>query len=141
MKLTWDQKRAQHSWQKIQEMKRWSKQGEKERQSADDYATYVANLPAAILTNGLGPACVQLQAATKKKVDDPHDLLYQHLQEWLCQENTPYAPYAGASDLIEAIVENPRQKYIWAVKESLAWLKWHKKFAIAQLKIRNEEDE
>lgn len=45
MTLTWNQRRAQHSWQKIQEMKKWSEQGEKEKQDADDYATYVANLP------------------------------------------------------------------------------------------------
>lgn len=129
---TWDQLRAQDAWRKTQEIKdRYPKQ-------ADDYASYVINMPATILINGLGQAVTQLLAAAKRQEkyeQDPHYLLYIHIQSWLCSEENR-APYPAESDLIEAIIHSDRQMYKKAVKETLAWLNWHKKFASAHLKER-----
>lgn len=131
-KQTWDQLRAQDAWRKTQEIKNQSPK------KADDYATYVTTMPAAILINGLGQAVTQLFAAAKRQEkyeEDPHYLLYLHIQSWLCSTEKR-APYPEGSDLIEAIIHSDRQLYIKATKEALAWLNWHKKFASAHLKER-----
>lgn len=134
-KPIWDHQRMMHSWKKIQEMKK-----NYHPKIGDDYASYVTSLPASILMNGLGQALVQLRVAAKQKEDDPHELLYRHVQEWLCQD-IPQTPYPGSQDLIEAIMSHDRKKYNWAIQETMAWLKWHKKFANTYLKIRKEESE
>lgn len=132
-KLTWDHQRMMHSWEKIKEMKKGH-----DSDVGDDYATYVTQLPAAILMNGLGQALAQLRAAAKQQENEPHELLYQHIQEWLCQD-IPQTPYPQSDNLIEEIMKHDRKIYNWAVHETLAWLKWHKKFAATYLKKRKEE--
>jgi CRISPR-associated protein Cmr5 len=129
---TWDQLRAQDAWHKTQEIK------SSFPKKADDYASYVTSMPAAILINGLGQAVTQLLAAAKRQEnyqEDAHYLLYIHIQSWLCGEEKR-SPYLVGSDLIEAIIHSDQQQYKKATKETLAWLNWHKKFASAHLKER-----
>jgi CRISPR-associated protein Cmr5 len=131
-KHTWDQVRAQDAWRKTQEIK------SSYPKKADDYATYVTNMPASILINGLGQAVAQLLAAAKRQEnfkEDAHYLLYLHTQSWLCGEEKR-SPYPAGTDLVEAIIHSDRQRYQKATKEILAWLNWHKKFASAHLKER-----
>lgn len=142
---TWDHQRMRHSWEIVQEMKKkyGRKEGDNNKESGkvgDDYATYVTQLPAAILMNGFGQALAQLRAAAKQKEEDPHELLYRHVQDWLCQD-APQAPYRGEKDLLAAIMTHDRKRYNWAVHETMTWLKWHKKFSDTYLKIRKEESE
>lgn len=132
-KPAWDHQRAAHAWGKIKEMQQL------QPRVRDAYASYVVSLPAAILMNGLGQALAQLKAAAKPMENEPHELLYQHMQDWLCQD-VPQAPYPSALDLIEAIMKHDRKTYNWAVQEGLFWLKWHKKLAVSHLKIREEQD-
>lgn len=132
-KQTWDHQRAIHAWSKVKEMKKFKPE------VGDDYASYVASLPASILMNGLGQALAQLKVAAKQQENEPHELLYQHIQDWLCQD-IPQTPYPRSLDLIEAVMIHDRKKYNWAVQEVLAWLKWHKKFTTAHLKIREDVD-
>ncbi|KKM12002.1 CRISPR-associated protein Cmr5 [Clostridiales bacterium PH28_bin88] len=110
----------------------------KEMESQDDdqqekYVSYVNGLPATILINGLGQAAATLLSAAKGIKSDPHYFLYRHLQLWLCREEKE-APYAGAGDLMQAIVDGERGTYQRAQVEALAWLEWVKKFANAYLK-------
>lgn len=125
---TLDQKRAAHSLSKVREI-----QAKLSEQEADDYAGYVVRLPADILSSGLGQALAQLQAVAKQNHNDPHYLVYHHLQTWLCR-NEPEAPYPGAKDLLEALMTHDRFQYQWALNEAMAWLEWHKKLAVAYLK-------
>jgi len=133
-KQTWDHQRMKYARDKTMEMKKY------DPQVGDDYASYVNSLPAEILINGLGLALAQLRAAAKQQENDPHELLYQHVQGWLCQD-VPQTPYPKSMDLLEAIMKYDRRRYEWAIQETLAWLNWHKKFVNAYLKIRKEEDE
>ncbi|SEN68942.1 type III-B CRISPR module-associated protein Cmr5 [Lihuaxuella thermophila] len=139
MDHTLDQKRAMHSLERVKEIeKKHKNQGN--GQFADDYAGYVVRLPADILSNGLGQALAQLLAAAKDKKEDPHRLVYQDLQSWLCRDDEK-APYPGAADLLEAIVSNDRRRYQWALAEALAWLEWHKKLSVAYLKKSEGESQ
>lgn len=132
-RTAWDHQRMIHSWEKIKAI-----QKEYDPSIGDDYATYVTQLPAAILINGLGQALAHLRAAAKQNKNDPHELLYQHIRDWLCQD-LPHVPYPKSQDLIEAIMHHDRKRYNWAVQEAMAWLRWHKKFADTYLKIRKGE--
>ena len=96
------------------------------------YVSYVASLPAAIITNGLGQACATLLAAAKGKLQDPHRILYENLQSWLCRDATD-APY-GPGDLMHNITTQSRGMYLRAQVEALEWLEWHKKLATAYLR-------
>jgi len=96
------------------------------------YVSYVKGLPATILTNGLGQAAATLCAAAKGKHEDAHYVLYEHLSSWLCRDDDD-APYRGADNLLEGITNREEDDYIRAQAESLAYLEWLKKFAVAFL--------
>jgi len=109
----------------------------------DKYAGYVESLPATILNCGLGQAAAALLAAAKKKdgkfEKDPHYVLYEDLQSWLCRHASA-APYQGTDKLMEAITAGDRRSYIQARAEALKWLEWHKKLAVAYLKKQKAGD-
>lgn len=150
--LTLDQQRAKHSLQKINQIRAKIEEEQKSKieeqestekkktmvQKGDEYASYVVRLPVDILTNGLGQALAQLLAAAKDQQEEPHRWLYQDLQDWLCRSD-PLAPYPNEKDLLEAIVTYDRKKYQQALSEAMAWLKWHTKIAVAQLKKTEDE--
>lgn len=136
---TMDQRRAEDSLGKIKRLQ----DGDHSSKELDSYADYVENLPASILTNGLGQSLAQLLAAAKrgKKKDDPHYWLYQDLQEWLCRDDSQ-APYSKPEDrdILQAITRSGRNHYMQAQAEALAWLEWHKKLAVAYLKQPEGEE-
>jgi CRISPR-associated protein Cmr5 len=90
-----------------------------------EYKSYASALPAMIHINGLAQA-----AAFYKSKGDTHDMLYQLLSDWLTKPNQPYA---GASDLIEAIVTKDMHQYRLAQAEAQALMDWVKKFAKAYM--------
>ena len=120
-----DQRRAAHALDRIR------KQQQNRNQS--DYLSYVKALPASILQNGLGQAMATVLAAASQDQNDPHRLLYQDVQDWLCREDED-AAYRGKPDLIEAIVGNDQQHYLRAQAEAQNYLGWLKKFAAAYLR-------
>lgn len=130
-----DQERAADSLEKV----KWIQKNCNE-EDQDSYADYVERLPATILMNGLGQALAQLLAAAKKNERDPHYLLYRDVQGWLCRDDHR-APYRNASDVLEAITQNDRDKYLQAQAEAMAWLEWHKKLAVAYLKKAGDKNE
>jgi CRISPR-associated protein Cmr5 len=132
MEQTLDQKRATDSLEKVKRVKENC-----DSDAADDYAGYVVRLAGAIRINGLGQALAQLLAAAKQDQNDPHLLVYQDLQQWLCR-NDSQAPYPNEPDLLEALVKRDRDTYQWALAEAMAWLEWHKKLAVAYLKKLEE---
>ncbi|WP_230467832.1 type III-B CRISPR module-associated protein Cmr5 [Lujinxingia vulgaris] len=102
------------------------------------YPSYVDGLPASIVMSGLGQACATLLAATRGKQNDPHRMLYDDLNAWMCQANT-YSPYANKRDLLTAITEGTQRDYVRAQAEALAYLVWLKKFSQAFLKNPDAE--
>lgn len=143
---TRDQRRAKHAWGKVDDFQKrineaQGEEQERERQKADDYASYVVGLVGSIRINGLGQALAQLRAAAKgetvqEKEEDPHMLLYRNVESWLCGEGSLFSK---ESDLLEKLIHSSSYQYFQAQGEALAWLEWHKKLAIAFLKQNSTE--
>lgn len=125
---TLEQERAADALKKVKTLLKQAETDKTKADSNDKYASYVKSLPATILMNGLGQAAATLMASNAGE----HKLLYQHLQGWLCR-NESSAPYPRTSDLLESITGNNREAYLRAQAEALAWLTWLKKFAVAYL--------
>ncbi len=120
-----DQRRAAHALSRVRKRQAHPKQS--------DYLAYVKALPASILQNGFGQAMATLRAAAKPgDGGDPHLLLYQDVQDWLCGDDED-APYRNTQELLEAIVGNDQRTYLRAHAEAQSYLGWLKKFAAAWL--------
>ncbi len=127
------QKRASDAYYKVNKIlenndQEWQKK----------YSSYAKSLPATIIMNGLGQAAATLLSSAKGDKSSAHHVLYEHLEDWLCNENAN-TPYKGSKDLMAAIINNDRYAYIKAQIEALAWLEWLKKFATAYLKQEGED--
>jgi CRISPR-associated protein Cmr5 len=113
---TLEQRRAQHAWEKAQAgLKSHGK----------DYANDAKGLPALIMNSGL----MQVLAFLHQK-GGRHELLGQHLREWLHQQcGTPrnFEPF------MQQLFEMQDARRFQAITvESLAWLKWLRQLASAQ---------
>jgi hypothetical protein len=73
------------------------------------------------------------EKAKNQQLEDPHMAIFNALQGWLCNNNTS-SPYPAGANLLEAIIKGDRKSYQHAQAESLAYLEWYKKFAVAFLK-------
>lgn len=140
MSNTLDQQRAAYSLKAVDEVKgkvEKKKKDPKWENKGDDYAGYVVNLAGAIRINGLGQALAQLRAAAKGQEEDPHEWLYQHISTWICDVHSQ-SPFKkrNQTDLLRALVneDTTRKEYQWAVVETMAFLEWHRKIAVAELK-------
>ncbi len=134
MNSTIEQDRAKHALAQIHSLLNFSEDWQ------GHYKSYVKGLPASILSNGLGQSLATLLSTAKGKREDAHYVLYQHVEKWLGRSD-PLAPYAGASDVIEAITSHDQRAYRAAQMETMAYLVWLKKFAAAFLLGGEEEDD
>ncbi|MEG6617612.1 type III-B CRISPR module-associated protein Cmr5 [Peptococcaceae bacterium 1198_IL3148] len=130
---TLDQKRAENALEIVNQLLEKANNNPSQQEWNDKYASYVKGLPATILMNGLGQAAATLLAAADGNKTDAHNVLYSHLQSWLCR-NDETAPYLGGKDLLSQITTKDRNSYLRAQAEALSWLTWLKKFAVAYLK-------
>jgi len=133
--VTLEQERARDALEKVTQ---FIEKTSDKRCVREKYVSYVRSLPATVLTNGLGQAVASLQSAAKGSHDDPHYILYRHLEAWLCRDHVQ-APYRRCKNLLDAITSHDCDTYILAQAEALAWLGWLKKFAVAY--IGTEESE
>jgi CRISPR-associated protein Cmr5 len=130
-KQTLQQQRAKHALEQIEVVKQ-AYQNNKEQREV--FVSTAKNMPASILINGLGQAAATLRAQAKnQQLEDPHMAIFNALQGWLCNNNTS-SPYPAGANLLEAIIKGDRKSYQHAQAESLAYLEWYKKFAVAFLK-------
>jgi CRISPR-associated protein Cmr5 len=120
---SFDLQRAEHALAAVERLR---------GKSIGHYVSHVRALPANILQNGLGQSLAMLRAAAKGKATDPHQQLYDQMQDWLCRDHKD-APYVGQPELIQAIVKGSESAYLYAHSEALAYLIWLKKFAVAFL--------
>lgn len=136
MQRSWEQMRAQDAFDKITRVS-YLQEAVQSR-----YVSYAKGLPASIISNGVGQAAATLQAAAsaKTKEEDPHMMLYRHLESWLCSQDER-APYPNQKNLMKAIVSGSQAQYRWAQQESMAWLVWIKKFAVAYLSSGDTREE
>lgn len=133
-----DQERAKNAWQVVRKLEKLAEEQPRQKDRNDLYASYVSGLPATIISCGIGQTAASLLAAAKG-TDSPHRMLYQHMEDWLCRDDTA-APYPNSQNLMDSIISNDREHYMLAQAEALAWLDWLKKFAVAYLK-KPEPDE
>lgn len=104
------------------------------------YVSYVAALPAAIVSNGLGQALAMLLAKDKGQQKSEHYLLYQHLTTWLSGQIKELASGAD-NDIISKLMQNDQRVYIRAQTEAMAYLHWLKMFARAYLKDSGKQEQ
>ncbi|MGI5859358.1 MAG: type III-B CRISPR module-associated protein Cmr5 [Tepidanaerobacteraceae bacterium] len=128
MKRNLEQKRAEYAFDTV---KKRLKDFEGESKKRERYLTRAKSLPATIIMCGLGQTAATLLSVGKGKNDNPDQMLYEDLKNWIC-DNKEGGTYQE-KDLIKAIVKNDRNKYIKAQAEALKLLEWLKKFATAYL--------
>ena len=90
-----------------------------------EFVSYASGFPMMIHTNGLGQA-VAFYAGKKEK--EEYEKLLTMLNSWLTSAGRPFA---GQTDLLDAITNNNMQTYMLAQAEAMAYLVWVKKFAKA----------
>jgi CRISPR-associated protein Cmr5 len=110
---------------------------------SDHYLHYVKSLPATIMKSGLLNAMAMEAAgiAQKKENGQAHKCLYGHVENWLLEgwETSPlkcrFPVTLQKGRLLEALLHSKtgERDYIRAQAESLAYLEWLKKFAVAFL--------
>ncbi len=113
-----EQERAKFAYEKVKSVKG--------KEFEEDYARYVKNAPALILTNGLGSTLAFYRSKKKKA----YDTLYDHLNEWLRKRRF----YDDNTDVLEWIMKTDSLQVFNATQEVLSLLNWMKKFAKAMLK-------
>ncbi len=101
-----------------------------QNQPQAEYLSAIKALPAAILQNGLGQTLASYRAAS---TDGPKQV-YEHLQSWLCSDNR-FTPFARDEHLLKALVSNDQNRYIAAQAETMAYARWLKKLAVAELSL------
>ena len=118
-----DMQRAEHALQAVEAL---------EGEDIGHYVSYVRALPANILQNGLGQSLATLLAASKDNRGDPHRLLYDQIQSWLCRQHED-APYSGVSGLFHSISAGFEPAYLLVHVLAFVFLVWLKIFSVAFL--------
>jgi CRISPR-associated protein Cmr5 len=129
---TIEQQRAEFAYSKIGEVKRINNEKKKK-----EYKSLVRNFASMILQNGLGQALAFLLAKRDRDdnrqiiQDDPHNLLFDHINEWLKR----YFNEENNFNVLQKICDRNTDsiKYRLYTKETLNFLVWLKKFAEAEL--------
>jgi CRISPR-associated protein Cmr5 len=116
---TLQQERAKHALDKVQS---WVKLNDGAKLKAR-----TSELPFMVHANGLGQAAAFFKS---KKNKDGYDVVLLALQSWLAEPNRPFA---GKTDLMQAIVDTDLSTYRLAQAEAMAYMDWVKKFASAYL--------
>lgn len=114
------QKRAKHALDRVTAAKARS-------DTSADYARWCKRLPAMVLNNGLGQAMAFLRADAGIEQSKASYQLYGDISDWLKAQNI-YA-LNDRQDLLRAICDGDRARYIRAQRESLELLGWMKRFS------------
>ena len=115
-KQTLEQKRAQDAWKKAEDgLKAHGK----------DYMNDAKGLPALIMNSGL----MQVMAYLHQK-GGRHEVLAQHLRDWLHQQCGTPKDFAGFME--ELFKMNDARRFQDITTEAFAWLKWLRQMAAAR---------
>ncbi len=115
MEMTAEQKRAKHTWVKAQEgIAHYGK----------DYVNDAKGLPALIMNSGL----MQVMAFLHGK-GGRHDLLGQHLRDWLHEQCHTPKEFEG---FMQKLMDMSDARQFQAItSEAFAWLRWLRQMAPA----------
>lgn len=108
-----------------------------------NYLAYVKALPANVRSLGLGQALAFALAKAEGNLEKPYGLLYRHIAAWLCTRPiyTDALPKPIPQNFMEKLTHGTQDQYLHAQIETMAYLEWLKKFAVAKLLKGNEADE
>lgn len=120
---TLDQRRAQHAWKAIQNIKNDS--------GAEHYAREAKKLPMRIMSAGLGQALAFLRAKASEKPG--LEQLHQDLTDWVFQGRGLQG--AVSNSLLRSIIEGDAVFLRRATDEVLAYLEWLNRFAEAEIAV------
>lgn len=133
---TLDQRRAQHAWQAIDNVRGL--------RDSKDFAREAKRLPVRIKTAGLGQALAFLNAKAKsdKSGEDHRSRLLKELGDWLLKKRHLASPPKGANDrnaIIQAIISGDADLLRRATEEALLYLQWLTRFSEAEFKPDEDE--
>ncbi|WP_372053176.1 type III-B CRISPR module-associated protein Cmr5 (plasmid) [Tistrella mobilis] len=95
-----------------------------------DYKRAARQMPARVLTNGIGQALAMLMRDGSSDAESQR--LCDHLTAWLTDGTTPHPfPLAANKKLIEQLIAGNQELFVWMQRETLAYLGWLKTFAEA----------
>ena len=119
VRLTLEQERARHSWEKAGEARAKLGKGYK------DYVNDAKGLPALIMNSGL----MQVMAFCHDK-GGRHETLAQHLREWLHKQcGTP----SGFEEFMQHLMNCEPSRFQLITTEAFAWLRWLRQMASARV--------
>lgn len=130
---TLQQDRAADALEKIRDLA-------KSPEKASKYRSYVAALPATIVTNGLGQALAIEMASGGEK--PAHKALCDHVTTWLKSQIDAIRNNCrgGENEILDAIMKIDEDDYLRAQTEAIAYVSWLKRFATAILPEPNEKE-
>lgn len=106
---------------------------------AKEYKSYAKKLPMMIKTNGLGAAIAF--AFSKGKDGNAWELLFNHVQDWLRQEQKKWLLGSfSAQSLENAVISLNSNEYHALTVEVLAFLNWLRRFAEGLIVGEAEEE-
>ncbi|MBK1695133.1 type III-B CRISPR module-associated protein Cmr5 [Chromatium weissei] len=117
-----EQERAEFALQHITDFAKNS-----DEKSQKEFNSYASSMPFMIHANGLGQTAAFYRRKGEKNT---YYELYKLLGEWLAKDGRPFA---GKSDLLNAITQSDQDAYLAAQIEALLFLDWVKKLASAFL--------
>lgn len=89
------------------------------------YKSYVKKLPAYIQTNGLAATLAFIDGKKEKA----YKKLYEHIGDWLKQDQKKLISLEEGKELVRAIVEVDSHTYRAVTNEVLALVNWLRRFA------------
>ncbi|MCL1990456.1 MAG: type III-B CRISPR module-associated protein Cmr5 [Defluviitaleaceae bacterium] len=115
-----------------------------------DFRSLARSFPTMVHNNGLSATIAFLKVKkeddVEKKGENQHNLFYEILKDWLIldesdqpvsrisiSKNELNGKESDPSDLLEAIVQLPRDKYRMVTKEVMVYTQWIKRFAEGML--------
>jgi len=137
MSLSIEQQRASFALQAIEQALAMPETGHYQHK---EVKSYVRRLPAMIQSNGFGQALAFYYA--KRENYAAYGVVYQMIEDWLCQSGQVYATTQGAVSpprLLRAIVSSDQVAYRRAQAETMALLLWLKKFAEALIRSQHPQ--
>lgn len=117
-----EQERAAFALKRIKD---FAKNSDEKKQK--EFNSYASSMPFMIHANGLGQTAAFYR---RKGVDHVYFQLYKLLGDWLIKDGRPFA---GKTDLLDAITQSDQDAYLAAQIEALLFLDWVKKLASAFL--------
>lgn len=117
---TLEQKRARSAWDDIEDVK---------VEQQDKYGTLARKLPAMIQMNGLGATLAFLLAKGKRKANDGHTLIFNHLSKWVLSKTAVSRKY---NDLIDFVHDCDMDEYRRATAEAIGYGIWLKRYVEAK---------